>query len=223
VAAVSEQAWNLTASVVNAVVSVPSDKNNVTSVVSTCNNRCMSVLSPYDFLKHTLLGLYAVDDPENALDAVFDVAILSGTPIVDASVWFPRWSDLQEKLYLPVDVYSYAARETLATQLQDLVPPNGDSPLDATSKAVDFSDDPIRLGFGRASTPVVECAILAACVGDHVAGDTGALVAIGSPEGGLEHLLRLRAFPENVESSLPGKVEALARNIARVCCGVMMP
>ena len=34
VAAVLEQAWNLIASVVDAVVSVPSDKNNVTSVYS---------------------------------------------------------------------------------------------------------------------------------------------------------------------------------------------
>lgn len=180
----------------------------------------MSTLPPYEFMSKTLLGLYAIDDPTSALDAVFDVSLLAGTAIVDASVWFPRWADLQEKLYLPIDVYSYAARETLATQLQDLVPSSGESPLDATSKAVEFSADPIRLGFGRAVTPVVEAAVLAACVGDPGTGHTGAIVALGDSGGGLQHLVRLRAVPEDVEGSLPGKVEALARNLARVCCGV---
>lgn len=180
--------------------------------------RDMDPVSRFEFVRRTLLGLYAVDDPSDALDAVFDVAVLAGTPVIDASTWFPRWDDLVEKVFLPADVYSYAARETLASELASLVA--DDSPLDVASKSVTFSEDPIRLGFGVVVTPVSRCAVLASCVGDPATGDTSALVAVGDAAGELVHLLRLRAVSPGSERVLADSIDALARSLARICCGV---
>lgn len=180
----------------------------------------MDTLPGFEFLHRTLLGLYAIDDPGDALDAVFDVSVLAGVPVVDASVWFPRWEDLDAKVHLPTDVYSHAVRQTLATHLEVLVPSTGESPLDAASKSVEFSDDPIRLGFGVALTPLGRYAVLASCVGDHATGDASALLAVGDAAGELIHLLRLRAVSEGSEPVLAAPVESLARSLARSCCGV---
>lgn len=180
----------------------------------------MDTLPGFEFAKRTLLGLYAIDDPTDALDSVFDVSVLAGTVVVDASAWFPRWEDLASKVHLATDVYSYAVKQNLATHLESLVPVSGNSPLDAASKSVEFSDDPIRLGFAVAVTPLGRYAVLASCVGDPSAGDTSALVAVGDASGELVHLLRLRAVPPGSESALAAPVEALARSLARLCCGV---
>jgi len=180
----------------------------------------METLSGFEVLRRTLRGLYALDDPSDALDAVFDVSVLAGTPVVDASLWFPRWDDLAEKVHLATDVYSYAAKQNLSTHLEGLVPAVGDSPLDAASKAVEFSDDPIRLGFGVARTPLGRYAVLASCVGDHATGDASVLLAVGDAAGDLVHLVRLRAISEGSEPVLAAPVESLARSLVRLCCGV---
>lgn len=180
----------------------------------------MDTLTGFEFTHRTLMGLYALDDPTDALDAVFDVSVLAGIPVVDASAWFPRWDDLVEKVHLATDVYSYAAKRNLTTHLENLLPASGASPLDAASKSVEFSDDPIRLGFAVATTPLGRYAVLAACVGDPSTDDTSVVLAIGDAAGELVHLLRLRALPPGSESALAAPVEALARSLARLCCGV---
>lgn len=180
----------------------------------------MDTLGSFEFVRRTLLGLYAVDDPTDALDAVFDVSVLAGTVVVDASTWFPRWDDLAEKVHLDIDVYSYAAKQNLATHLESLVSGVEESPLDVASRSVEFSDDPIRLGFAVATTALGRYAVLASCVGESSTGDTAALIAIGDAAGDLVYLLRLRAVSSGSESVLSASVEALGRVLARRCCGV---
>jgi hypothetical protein len=180
----------------------------------------MDTLPGFEFVRRTQLGLYAVDDPTDALDAVFDVSVLAGTPVVDASLWFPHGNDFAEKVHLATDVYSYAAKQNLATHIEDVLASTGESLLDAASKSVEFSDDPIRLGFGVAVTNLGRYAVLASCVGDPSTGDTAALLAIGDAAGELVHLLRLRAVAAGSASVLAEPLEASARLLARFCCGV---
>jgi hypothetical protein len=183
----------------------------------------MSTTSQYDMTGNVLLGLYSVDDPTDALDAVFAVSLFTGTAVTDASAWFPKWRDELPSLCLASDAYSLSAARTLLTQLESLVPVDGASELEAASKAVDSSDAPIRLGFARTTTPLVHCSILAAIVGDPVDGDGSALVAVGRSGGELIHLLRFRTGGPVEERPLSTHLDDLARRMTRFVCGVSAP
>lgn len=182
----------------------------------------VSIPSDYDLTRNVMMGLYAVEDPSGALDAVFSVSLFAGVPVVDASVWFPRWGDDFPGLHLADDVYSSSALRTLFAQITALLP-GGGSPLESASRAVEFSQDPIRLGFASAVSPLVSCAALASCVGDPVDGDAAVLLAVGRPGGELVHLLRFRAGPFAADAPLSSAMSDVARRLARYACGVADP
>lgn len=179
----------------------------------------MHSITSFDLVRSALLGLYAIDDPADALDTVFDVAVLAGTPIVDAATWFPRWEDDAVRVHLATDTYSYAARENLVTHLAEVLPAGSPSPLDLASKEVEFSDDPIRLGLGVADTAIGRYAVLAACVDSEESADTAVIVAVGDETGDLSYLIRLRTSTVDADNSLAEPILELAHKLARICCG----
>jgi len=177
----------------------------------------MSYAQPFDPVRSLLLDLYAADDPTSALVAAFESRVFFGVPVTDLAAWFP--SD-GTSFAAPGDVASEDERLGLIGRLGEVNVPSVTSGHDKTSKEIRWNGAEARLGYGFVDASGFSAGVLAARDGDQVSGGSALLVALGNPDGPLEHLVRARLGGSDPTDGLDPSAADIVGSIVRYYCGV---